>query len=68
MFRYVLKLLAIIATWLIIQSGYDLRVRNQCSDYQRITRTATIYSHGICYAADSDGRFKIILDGLHIVR
>lgn len=59
MFRYVLKLLAIIATWLIIQSGYDLRVRNQCSDYQRITRTATIYS---------DGQFKIILDGLHIIR
>lgn len=27
MFRYVLKLLAIIATWLIVQSGYDLRVR-----------------------------------------
>lgn len=32
MFRYVLKLLAIIATWLIIQSGYDLRIRSLTPD------------------------------------
>lgn len=68
MFRYVLKLLAIIVTWLIIQTGYDLRTRSQCADYQEITKTLTVYRNGLCYAPDSDGRFKIILDGLQILR
>lgn len=68
MFRYVLKLLAIIVTWLIIQTGYDLRVRSQCRDYQEITKILTVYRNGVCYAPDVDGQFKIILDGLHIVR
>lgn len=68
MFRYVLKLIAVMVTWLIIQSGYDMRVRSQCQDYQTITKTVTIYSNGICYASDANGKFKIILDGLRIVK
>lgn len=68
MFRYVLKLIAIMVTWLIIQTGYDFRVRNQCTDYQTVMKTVTIYSNGVCYAADSNGKFKIILDGLHFIK
>lgn len=68
MFRYVLKLVAVMVTWLIIQSGYDMRVRSQCRDYQTITKIVTIYSNGICYASDANGKFKIILDGLRIVK
>lgn len=68
MFRFVLKLLAIMVAWFVIQSAYDLRVRSQCTDYQRITQTTTVYSNGICYAIDSTGRFKIILDGLRIIK
>lgn len=68
MFRYVLKLVAVMVTWLIIQTGYDLRVRSQCTDYQQVMKTITIYSNGICYAADGNGKFKIILDGLRIIR
>lgn len=68
MFRYVLKLIAILITWLVIQTGYDLRVRSQCIDYQNVMKTITIYSNGICYASDDKGKFKIILDGLHFVR
>lgn len=66
MFRFVLKLIAVMVTWLIIQTGYDLRTRSQCSDHQTIMKTITIYSNGVCYAADSKGKFKIILDGLRI--
>lgn len=68
MLRFVLKLLAIMVAWFVIQSAYDLRVRSQCTDYQRIAQTTTVYSNGICYAIDSTGRFKIILDGLRITR
>lgn len=68
MFRYVLKLIAVMVTWLIIQTGYDMRVRSQCQDYQTITKIVTIYSNGICYASDANGKFKIILDGLRIVK
>lgn len=68
MFRYVLKMLAIIITWLIIQTGYDLRTRSQCTDYQEITKVVTVYTHGICYAAEGNGKFKIILDRLQILR
>lgn len=66
MFRFVLKLLAIMVVWFVVQSAYDLRVRSQCHDYQRITQTPTIYSNGVCYAPGIDGKFKIILDGLRI--
>ncbi len=68
MFRYVLKLIAVMVTWLIIQTGYDLRVRSQYTDYQNVMKTITIYSNGICYASDANGKFKIILDGLRIVK
>lgn len=68
MLRFVLKLLAIMVAWFVVQSAYDLRVRGQCHDYQRITQTTTVYSNGICYATDSDARFKIILDGLRIIK
>lgn len=68
MFRYVLKLIAIMVTWLIIQTGYDFRVRSQCHDYQTVTKTVTIYLNGVCYASDANGKFKIILDGLHFIK
>lgn len=68
MFRYVLKLIAVMVTWLIVQTGYDLRVRSQCMDYQTFNKTVTLYSNGICYASDTNGKYKIILDGLHFVK
>lgn len=50
--RFVLRLIAIMVAWLMVQSGYDLRVQAQCRDYQKVVKVPTVYSNGVCYIGD----------------